>query len=290
MNSSRRRRKPAKPEFAPLEQLAPGQPFNPNRLFKGRSAREKILSFPKLAPGAKLVWLMLADKVYLRGYTEHTERELAGFVSLSRRQFGRHLRKLKKLHLVHSEPNIGSSNLTWLLFHSLFAFCTPLPSRISDVGVPADVREDSPHMWRGNNRVLRKLQGTGPATFAVGTSNGGSSDDPGEEWANPSAEAQAGREVPITERSSPLRVSKDARAFWYSLSPHEKGRRFSLAEAAAERVLHFRQYVDNPDRNISHQARHEVERYANELRSLGFYLTSPNGQEKPWTKNSQKKN
>ncbi len=278
------RKQPRLPEFAPLDQLAPGQPMNPYKLLVGFEARRSILAFRKLGQGGKNLWLLLADECFSSGHDRQTQEQLAGKLGVTTRQLRRYLVRLKKHHLVHVEPQLGRQDFHWLLFHSVFAGCSPLTPDNSVLRVRTETSGGSGQERPPQRNYQRNYQRSGRGTGAVGTSNEGSRADLGEELAKNGAKGENHGELPITESSSPLRVSKEAKAFWFSLTPFEKSRRFSLAERVADRIDHYRQYLSDTHPEIVRQARHEIERHSNELRSLGFFVQSPNGETTPWTK------
>jgi hypothetical protein len=90
--------------------------------------------------------------------------------------------------------------------------------------------------------------------------------------ANRNGQGKTNTLLPITDSASTPRVSRDAKAFWFSLSLTEKRNRSEQASRVADRIVHFRQYLNDSDQAIARQARHEVQRHTDELRTLGFYL------------------
>jgi hypothetical protein len=262
----------AAPRFAPLDQLQIGEPFNPYVLFVYGDVLREVLRFGKLKAGDKLLWILLADQCQKRGTDKHSQSSLAVMLGMSPRQLRRHMQRLKKLKMVHVEWALGMPARTWLLYHPVFALCSP---RGTDKNV-LTLGQERPKGWdrNGHNMDLPhgSLHGIGDTTFDVGTSNRGTSEARAEE--KPKIEPAKLRDapVPITNRVSTLSVSEEAKAFWYSLSPLEKQKRSELAAAAAERVAYYRQYLNETDPTIASTARREVKRYLGELRGFGFFI------------------
>jgi hypothetical protein len=296
MPTLKRRRHPRVPEFPPLEELAPGSPFNPYALFEGWSIRKAIAGAPKLRAGAKLVWLILADQVYSSDYDSHSERTLATLVSVSVRQFRRYLRALGKAKLVHVAPDIGRQNYTWLLWHPLFAYCSPLPPVRSVRGVRTEVSVGSGQEWPTQRNVQRNYQRMGSADDRNGTSNRTTPDWNGGREGEILESAPEGPPLAITSsrstrvrpssertrntpssdaaQSETIAVAKDARAFWYALEPAVKRNRWEQAARAHGRITHFRQFLKDSDAVIQRQAQYEMASALAELNGLGFTLHS----------------
>lgn len=302
MTTAKRVRHPRVPEFPPLEQLAPGAPFNPNALFEAWSIRQAIARYSKLRASTKYVYFMLVDQVYVSDYDWNCQAELAGRCGLSVDQFQRHLGKLVKLRLVHVAHDIGKQNYIWLLWHPVFAGCSPLTHRTSAVGGTADVRQGVPHSSGTQRNYQRNYRGTGGATLDNATSSRGAlpSDGRREGEESPAWEplAAATHDGYFVDPHAPppgldeytragdagkpesLVVKRDARSFWYSFSPIEKRNRLERASSVHERVIYFRQFLQDPHADIQRQARTEVNRALAELGSMGFTLHS-NGKGKP---------
>lgn len=294
MTTSKRRRHPRVPEFPPLEELQPGAPFNPFRLFVSGSVIRTIARFPKLGAGQKLVWLVLADQCLRSDYDWHSHRELAEICGISPRQFRRHLARLRKLKLVHVAADLGKSDHTWLLYHSAFAFCTPLTQVTSDLGGRSEVsygvgQKRPTHglnmdsTWTSDGATRLKATSGGRALPPNGRRVG--EDSPARESTARDFREQVDRlqNPPPDERTEntpsgdaepgeSLVVVKDARAFWYSLEPTAKRNRFEQAARVHDRIQHFRNYLKDPHAEIARQAEHEISRALDELRRLGFTL------------------
>jgi hypothetical protein len=271
-NRPKRRRSPRLPYFRPLEELSLGDPFRPYKLFELSSVRGVVLASKLLRPGAKVVWMLLADQCASSGYDRHTQVNLAEHAGMSLTQFRHHLGRLVKLNLVHIEPELGRQNFTWLLYHPMFAFCspyTPSETRVRDPRKPDEGILGNPITQRN---YQRNYQRRGPQTVDVGTSNRGSSDANSEEETKAWRTQKTNGSFPITNRVSTLPVSAEAKTFWFSLSPLEKQKRQELGAIAAERVAYYRRYINETDRTIAGQARREVKRYLSELRSYGFFI------------------
>ena len=99
--------------------------------------------------------------------------------------------------------------------------------------------------------------------------------------ANGEVTGEESPEVPITDSLSTLAVKNSARHFFYSLTPHEKRRRYDQAGKLLADASHFRQYLTDPDRSIQRQARREIDRRLTELGALGFLLVTQNGRKRP---------
>lgn len=290
----KRRRHPRVPEFPPLDQLAPGAPFNPYALFEGWSIRKAIAGAPKLRPGAKLVWLILADQVYSSDYDSHSERNLSELCALSARQFRRHLRTLGKAKLVHVAPDIGRQNYTWLLYHPLFAACSPLPPVRNVLGVRSEMSGGSGHNWPTQRNDQRNYQRSASADNRNATSSRGvverngrrngeeprsreplpADTDNGEfvDSASPPFERTGDTPSGDATPGDSLALKRDARSFWFSLSTIEKRNRQDLARRVADRIHDLRQMAKHKDAEIARQARHEITRSLDELSGLGFTL------------------
>jgi hypothetical protein len=260
------------PHFASLDVLQIGEPFNPYELFVYGEVLRVVLQCGNLNDGQKALWILLADQCQRRGYDKHSQARLAAMLSWNTRKFRRNIRVLKKLKLVHVEWNLGMPARTWLLYHPLFALCSPLgrDNSVLTLGQNSPKGKDKnvPNM----DLLHGSMHGRGDTTFNVGTSNGGTSEARAEEKPKIEPAKSRGAPVPITNRVSTLSVSEEAKSFWYSLSPLEKQKRSELAAAAAERVAYYRQYLNETDPTISSTARREVKRYLGELRGFGFFI------------------
>lgn len=296
MTQQKRRRHPRVPEFPPLERLVPGSPFNPNALYEGYSVRQAIGKFPKLSAAAKFVYVILADQVYTADYDWHTELNLAGLCGLSRRQFQRHLRALKKAHLVKVATNLGRSNYIWLLYHPAFALCSPLTPVISDVGGTTEASQGVRHIRRTQRNIQRNYQRSSGVTRLNATSSSvplpsdgrreSEAPTPGKPWPATSENGEIVNQhspppalddypqAPHAGPSESLCLKPDARSFWYSFSPIEKRNRLERASSVHERVIYFRQFLQDPHAEIQRQARLEIQRGLAELGSMGFTLHS----------------
>lgn len=299
MTGKKAHRSPRLPHFAALDQLAPGVAFNPYRLFAGWSIRKAIATHPKLRPGAKLVWLVLADQCHEVGYDRHSQSSLAELVGLSVDRLQVYLDRLKRNHLIHVEHELGKQNFTWLLYHPLFALCSPLTHRETAVGGTAEPRQGVPRN-RGTQRNYSEefIRGDGgtevlpSSSGRAGTANGrragevpSPSETPGESFrerrVSQPAFASNGVEPATPEQGLPstpaLTVRPDASRFWYALTPNEKRSRLSRGTSILQELAHFAGYLADPSRDIQRQARHEIARRKVELSELGFYLKPNTG-------------
>ena len=262
----------ALPHCAAIDQLAPGVAWNPYNLFEGWSVRHAITSAKKLRPGAKLVWLILADEVYASGYDRKTQTSLAWLAGLSVDQLQRHLKRLVKAKLVHVEYSLGAQNFHWLLYSDLFANCSPLPPRNNAVAPPAEVRQGVPQKRGTQRNYQRNFQRSNGVDVNKATSYRGSPDANGRKHGEDEDAENTDAQAPITNRALTLAVKPEASAFWYGLSAHAKRNRQAQAASEREQIDHYSQYLKHPDPKIAHQARHEVNRHMAALSQLGFYL------------------
>lgn len=296
----RRRRKPELPHFATLDQLAPGRAFNPYRLFEAWSVHRAIASYPKLRPGAKFLWLTLAHEVYTSGSDRHSQASLAERIGLSVDQLQYHLGHLVKAKLVHIEHELGRQNYTWLLYHPLFALCSPRTHRESPAGgtglsrqgvpgFPGTQRYSSEELIRGYG-----VLGRNTATGSTGTDENGrrqgeepfSEPNRGENFREringkpPFAPSQVEPSQPArgVPAAFSLELKPDFKRTWYGFSIGAKQNRREQAHSVAERIRHFQDFLKDPAEPIRRQARHEVNRAMAELSELGFFI-SPNHKE-----------
>lgn len=274
---TKRHRHARLPVFAPLKEVKPGQAFNPYRSYYEPSVRRVVLADRKLRPGAKVVWLMLADECRGDGHVEQSQANLAARIGLSVDQFQRHLRQLIKRHLVHVEPELGRQNFHWLLWQPIFAYCSPYTPRGSAVGGTAEVRQDLPQKRGTHNKESFLLPYIGSVSPSKATSYRVPVDRNGEEEGKILSPENGAPGLPITGTNSTLQIKPDFRSFWYAFSPTEKRQRHAQCSRIAERVAHFRGYLHHPDAGVARQARHELNRCLAELSALGFYLTEPKG-------------
>ena len=193
----------------------------------------------------------------------------AELCALSVSQLKRHLRRLKKLHLVHVATDLGSSNRTWLLFHPLFAFCQPLPQVTSDLPPSSEVTYGVGQNRATQRRVQRKDAERGSATFAEATSYSGVPAVRGEQKVNGEDHGEDSPEGPITDSPFTPRVNVQRTPGWYSLSDVEKRNRFEQIDRLSRELEYFAEHLENPDKNIRRQARHEVERRLGQLIARG---------------------
>lgn len=272
MSANRRRRRPALPHFAALEHLAPGQAFNPFRLFEGWSARGAVLAFRKLRPGPKALWLLLADQVYASGHDEHSQSELARRLAVTPRQLRRYFRQLLKLRLVHIEHSLGVSNFHWLLFHDLFANCSPRPQDKDVRRGRTEVSEGSGHKGPTQSTYQRNYQRNGGATEFQTTTGSVPSDQNGRRQSENSPPEESPDPDFRYRRDCELTLKPDFKPHWYVFTPNEKRMRLERASGVHEKILHFQTFLKDPAEPIRRQARHEVNRLMAELSSLGFYI------------------
>lgn len=260
------------PEFPPLDQLQIGDAFNPYEVFVYGEVLRKVLRFGGLNDGQKTLWILLADQCQKRGFDTHSQTELAAMLAWKIRKLKRNIRELKKLKLVHVEWNLGEPARTWLLFHPVFALCSPRGSVKNDPTLgqiwPKGSVKNGPNMDLPHG----SFHGRGDTTFVVGTSNRGTSDAGAEDKANKQEPKNTPQRQPITNRVETLQVSAEAKSFWFALPPREKQIRLERAAVAAERVTHYQQYIEHTDHTIAGQARREVKRYLDNVRSLGFFM------------------
>ena len=288
--------------FKPLEELQPGDAFRPYKLFEVWSVRGRILKSKKLRSGCKVVWVMLADECASSGHDRQSQVSLAEKAGMSLTQFRHHLGRLVKAKLVHVEPELGRVNYTWLLYHSIFAGCSPLTPSETRWGGPRESDEGVLGNPITQRNYQRNYQRTGGSSVEKGTSYRGElprdgrrqgEDSPAREGTNPDFRERRDRQPsfapregePATPTANTLEgeelvVARDARAFWYQLSPAEKRNRQESAAAVADRIIHFRQYLKDPHAEIVRQAEHEITRALAELRGYGFTLHT-NGKRKP---------
>jgi hypothetical protein len=277
----KRKHKPKGPVFAPVERLEIGAPFNPYKQFVYGEVLRQVLSCGMLTDSQAKLWILLADQCLGHGFDRHSQTRLAAMLAWKPRKLRRHLRELKKLNLVHVEWNLGAPSRTWLLFHPLFALCSPVGQvkndlRVGQIWPKGQVKND-------HNMDLPhgSLHGSNHESSNVGTSNSASSAARGDDLANGNGWRKAGFAVPITNRLETLAVSPTAKAFWFGLSPLEKKHRRELAEAAAAKVHHYRQYINDSNHEVAGQARHEVKRWHSQVRAHGFYIPGIEPKGKP---------
>ncbi len=269
MKRPKRKGKPRLPEFPPVDRLVVGQAFNPLRLFVSGSAHRAIAQEKKLSAAGKWVWVVLADQCYAKGYDWHSEQNLAELAGMSRRQFQRHLRRLKKLHLVHIETELGRSNRTWLLFHPLFALCQPLTPVTSDVPPTTETSQGVRQKRRTHEQDHEQDASRGTRTFVEATSYSGVVDLRDGKTVNGSGHEEGSPEVPITDRASTPRIRLERTPGWYSLTDTEKRNRFEQIDRLAREMDYFWEHLESPDKNIRRQARREVDRRLAQLIARG---------------------
>jgi hypothetical protein len=272
--TKRGRRKPQLPKCRPLDQLEVGQPFNPMRLFVPYSVVRAIAATSKMGLGTKLVLLVLADQCRLKGWDWHSQANLAELLGISSRQLRRHLEHLKKLKLIHVEAELGRSDHTWLLYHSLFASCSPwtpvanvLPPRTE---VSGGVGHFSPTHGKDHGKdALTDGIGFSPATSSRGAPAPNGEDKaktPGNGKGLPS---DADNGYPVS-----LQVKPDARQFFYSLTAPEKRARYERAGKLLDEIAYFNEHRKAPEHTISQQAKREISRRRRDLSDLGFWLAT----------------
>jgi DNA-binding transcriptional ArsR family regulator len=275
MKRRRRKRKPQLPKCRPLDQLEVGQPFNPLRLFVPYSVTRAIAASRKMGLGTKLVLIVLTDQCRLKGYDYHTHANLAEMLALSRRQLERHLAHLKKLKLIHVEAELGRPDYTWLLYHPLFASCSPWTPVTSDVPPTTQTTEGV----RRNSHTHGKDHGKDALTDAIGlrqgTSYRGDHAQNGENKAKTPANGNPSGKLPITDRAFTLQVKPDHRQFFYSLTAHEKRRRYDAAGRLLDELAYFEKHRSDADHAIKNQAEIEIGRRRRDLSDLGFWLATP---------------
>jgi hypothetical protein len=268
------------PKFAALDRLKVGEPFNPYKLFVYGEVLRKIAMLPDLTDSGYKLWTLLADQVQKTGSDTHSQANLAIMCRWDERKFRRIMRELKDLKLVHVEWHFGRQSETWLIYHPVFALCSPLirTNLSAELGqiYPRSTDKNVLHM----DLLHGDLHGRGDTTFNVGTSNGGTSEAPAEDKANNQPPKNFKAAVPITNRVTTLSVLPEARSFFSSLSSAELKIRYANGERSAERVAYYRQYINETDRTIASQARREVKRYLDEVRALGFFIPGFDPQEK----------
>jgi hypothetical protein len=296
MPSVKRRRHPHLPDFRALSELAPFDPINPMRQFGSGQVIREIAAVKKMGPGQKLVFLLLADQCFNKGYDWHSQRELAAMCGMSARQFRRHLARLRKLRFVHVAPEIGKQDTTWCLYHPVFANCSPLPQDRSVLGVRSEVTEGVGQNWPTHEFSMNSSMTSDSATRLKATSGRGPVEQNGRRFGEdpqprgstppdfryrrvrkpepPSDERSENTRSGDADRGESLVVVKDAKAFWYSLEPVAKQHRFEQAARVADRIQHFRKYLKDPHADIARQAQHEITGALAELRGLGFTLHS----------------
>jgi hypothetical protein len=290
------RRKARLPHFATLDQLVPGAAFNPYRLFQPWSVVKAIAGAPKLRPGAKFMWLVLADQCFSSGYDMKSQASQAAYMGLSVDQIQYHLAHLVKAKLVHVEPCLGRQNYVWLLYQPLFAFCSPLTHRKTPVRGAGEFRQGVPENSGTHNlysESLISIPGV-PELLPTSRSSGvaGNGRRKGENPAVPEnpkpdfrerrdgqpAFAPNGGELErilsgVTARAARVAPTKQLSQAWKRWTPHDRQRRFEQACRIHGRILDFEQHLKNPHHDIARQARHEINRSMAELAELGFYLT-----------------
>ena len=272
---------PHSPEFKPLGELQVGEPFNPYRVFVYGEVLREVLRFGALNDGQKNLWILLADQCQRRGTSLKSQGRLAAMLGWNPRKLRRNIRVLKKLKLVHVEWNLGEPARTWLLYHPLFALCSPLGTDTSVLPLGQNVSPDRVKTVPNMDLPHGSIHGRGDTTFNVGTSNRGTSEARAEEMAKRQTKKNHDAALPITNRVETISVSADFKSHWYSLTPREKQIRWENAARAAEHVAHYRQYINEKDRTISGAARHQVQRFLREVRALGFFIPGFDPQEKP---------
>jgi hypothetical protein len=268
-------------KFAALDRLKVGEPFNPYKLFVYGEVLRAMAAFSELSDSGYRLWTVLADQVQNNGIDTHSHTKLAGMVRWDDRKFRRIIRELKNLKLVHVEWNFGRPARTWLLYHPVFALCSPLirTNLSSDTGQIYPLTEDK--FVHNMDLPHGSLHGRGDTTFNVGTSNRGTSEAQAEDKAKTPPPKNDQAAVPITNRVSTLSVLPEARSFFSSLSSAELKIRYANGDRAKERVAYYRQYINETDRTIAGQARKEVHRWLSEVRSLGFFIPGFDQKEKP---------
>jgi hypothetical protein len=261
--------------------LQVGEPFNPYKVFVYGEVLREILRFGGLNDGQKNLWILLADQCQSRGTSWRSQSRLAAMLGWNPRKLRRNIRVLKKLKLVHVEWNLGEAARTWLLYHPLFALCSPLGTDTYDLTLGQKVSQDRDKTVPNMDLPNGSIHGRGDTTFDVGTSNRGTSEARAEEMAKRQAKKNRDAALPITNRVETISVSADFKSHWYSLPLREKQIRWENAARAAEHVAHYRQYINEKDRTIAGSARRQVDRYLSEVRSLGFFIPGFDPQEKP---------
>ena len=269
------------------------------RVFGSGQVIRAIAAAPKLGPGQKLVFLLLADQCFNKGYDWHTQRELAVFCGMSARQFRRHLARLRKLRFVHVAPEIGKQDTTWCLYHPVFANCSPLPQDRSVLGGRSEVSDGVGQNWPTHEFNMNSGMTSDSATRLNATSsrvplapNRRIDGENARARKTPAPHFRERVDRPLSDppetvelstpngdpvRGESLVVVREARAFWYALEPVAKRNRFEQAHRVYDRIQHFRSYLKDPHAEICRQAKHEITRALDELRGLGFTLNSHGG-------------
>jgi hypothetical protein len=302
MPSVKRRRHPHLPDFRALSELAPFDPINPMRQFGSGQVIREIAAVKKMGPGQKLVFLLLADQCFNKGYDWHSQRELAAMCGMSARQFRRHLARLRKLRFVHVAPEIGKQDTTWCLYHPVFANCSLLPQVNSVLGGRSEVSDGVGQNWPTHEFSMNSSMTSDGATRLKATSGRGPVEQNGRRFGEDAEPRESPApdyryrvvrplpEPPFERTDNPpssdagngesLVVVREARAFWYALEPGAKRNRYAQAVNVADRIQHFRNYLKDPHAEIARQAQHEISRALDELRGLGFSLHSNGGKQR----------
>lgn len=269
-------RTPRLPKFKPLVELQPGDPVNPYRLFRSYTVHQTILAHPKLPAGAKLVLLILCDQVYGSGFDKHKHANLAPMVGLSVRQLERHLKRLRKLKLVHVEQELGRQNFHWLLWHPLFASCSPLPLDTSDGPPQTQMSEGVRRRGRTHRNSSEELNYYRQGDFNQSTFPSGAVVPNGQTKGEDSW--PAGSLPDGADNGETVNLTLDPQAAKnFRYLPQSAKRAITIeAENLNQEIQHYRQYVNDPDHSIAHQARHEIERRLHQLGELGFIVPAHN--------------
>lgn len=237
------------------------------------SARRAIMSWPHLHPGAKLVWLILADEVYSSNFDRKSQASLARLAGLSLRQFRRHLAALVKAKLVGFRPDLGRQNYTWLLYADLFASCSPRTPVNSVLGGRTEMTGGVGHKRPTQRNYQRTYQRNG-APFGRSDPTGsqepsnGRRKDTAFPQSFPQSENGAEKIPPGT-----LRVTRQAYPFFTTLNKHEQRARYADAQRCVDQIRHLEEAERDPDPKIQRAAAGELKAWRAQLSTLGFYIT-----------------
>lgn len=289
-----RRRNPRLPDFKPVCELQTGDAFNPYRDFSPYTVRRELLRSTKMRPGAKVLWLVLAQQCWKYGHDWNEQSSLAEKCGLSRRQVERHLAALQKLRLIHVEPTLGRANRTWMLYHPLFAGCSPSAPVTSDVPPTTLVTDTYDTSGSHNIYSNRALNPWGTLGIYKGTSSRGAVAQKGGEKAkgngNGKAMAAGSDNEYSVQAAPPNHVSfsgegpnpsgtqrppllkANARRSWNTLEKRAQEIRYERACQLAGRIQYLRQHLNSPDAGIGRAARVQEAQASRELSEAGFYL------------------
>ncbi len=249
--------------------------MNPYRLFVMVAVRAAVLAFRKMSPGAKLLWLYLADTSYIKGFDWHSQANMAIALGISHRQLKRHLARLVKLKLVHIHHHEGKQNRTWLLYHPLFASCSPMGGDTSGLAAGSDMSQALGQIWPTQRIVRRKEDQTRSGDASRVPTSGGAVARNGQKTRPPESPNGSSNQVPITDRLSTPQVFLNQLPGWYSLNETERRNRADGIYRLVAEITHYQKYLDDEDASIGRQARIEVAARMRELEKSGV-LNTPN--------------